>query len=176
MHEQLLRYLIERGRHWVAEQRAMHREAARPLADEERLALAPFFEAEVLEQTRLKTVLIIENPEFYIDLERMGVPTPLDFRLMSAITFEDTVLLSRMRPPENRLGLLFHELVHVAQYRELGLARFIERYVLGWAENDYDYKRIPVESHAYELQGRFEAAPGEPFPVREEVITRLAAY
>ena len=100
---------------------------------------------------------------------------PLDFTVMHGITFEDTILLSERYLVERELspGLQFHELVHVAQYRQLGVAEFVTRYVRGWAENDYDYYAILLEQDAYELQGRYERNPKQPFSVQEEVARRL---
>jgi hypothetical protein len=53
------------------------------------------------------------------DLRLSNLP---DFSLMSAITFYDVVVSHG----PFRDGLLFHELVHVEQYRQLGIPRFAE--------------------------------------------------
>jgi hypothetical protein len=58
--------------------------------------------------------------------------------------------------------------VHVVQYRILGVAAFVRRYVLGWANNGRRYEAIPLERDAYELQARFESNPGRPFSVERE--------
>ncbi len=94
---------------------------------------------------------------------------------MHGITFEDTVLLSERYLGEDELSprLLFHELVHVAQYRQLGIADFVSRYIRGWAENGYDYHAIPLERDAYRLLERYERNPEQPFSVSEEVAQRL---
>jgi hypothetical protein len=51
-------------------------------------------------------------------------------------------------------GLLFHELVHVEQYRKLGIPRFSELYVRGFL-NGGSYEAIPLEVNAYSLEDRF---------------------
>jgi hypothetical protein len=64
-------------------------------------------------------------------------------------------------------GLLFHELVHVEQYRQLGIPRFAELYVRGFLGGGYD--GIPLEINAYDLDGRFERSPQARFSVADEV-------
>jgi hypothetical protein len=49
-------------------------------------------------------------------------------------------------------GLLFHELVHVEQYRQLGIPRFSELCVRGFL-NGGSYEAIPLEVSAYTLEG-----------------------
>ena len=173
--EHMLRYLIEHGQLWVLEQREVHRAGAMPLTQHLRTAFKPFFTGELLDSTRFKAVPVIENPDFYRELEAAGQSVPLDFTVMYGITFEDTVLLSERYLGEDELspGILFHELVHVVQYRQLGIADFVTRYVRGWAENGYDYRAIPLERDAYQLQERYERNPERPFSVSEEVARRL---
>jgi hypothetical protein len=69
----------------------------------------------------------VGNPPFYAELMRMGFEARSlpDFAEMAAVTFVDTVVSHE--PFSNRL--LFHELVHVVQYRKLGLAEFATKYV-----------------------------------------------
>ena len=83
---------------------------------------------------------------------------------MAAITFCDVVVSHE--PFSN--GLLFHELVHVEQYRQLGIPRFSELYVSGFL-NGCSYEAIPLEVNAYTLGGRFEQNPARQFSVEDEV-------
>jgi hypothetical protein len=94
---------------------------------------------------------------------------------MSAITFVDTILLSTRHPvpAADQMPLLFHELVHVEQYAELGVEEFVRRYVRGWVSNGLRYSAIPLERQAYELESRFRS--GAPtFSVSEEVKRQFA--
>ena len=175
--DERLAYLIENGECWVREQRARHRPEARPLHAQTQAALAPFFDADVLRDVRFRSVPIIENPDFYDALIAAGQPVPMDFTSARGITYDDTVLLSAgdgtlPGPPS---GLLFHELVHVVQYRLLGIGGFVRRYLTGWAAAGFVYEAIPLEREAFDLQHRFEQAPRTPFRVREVVAARLAA-
>jgi len=65
-------------------------------------------------------------------------------------------------------------LVHVEQYRQLGVPRFAGLYVRGFL-NGGGYDGIPLEMNAYELGGRFEADPARKFSVEEEVTAWVKA-
>jgi len=173
--EGILRLFLNEGPRWVRDQRSQHRPLGRALSVNEKTRLAPFFEERILDEARLRHVPVIQNPPFYAALSAPGVPIPLDFTLMSGITFDDTILLSEQCPVEtaSQLGLLFHELVHVVQFKRAGIEGFVERYVLGWAENDFTYERIPLEAQAYALGARFSADPSSGFSVHAEVNVLL---
>jgi hypothetical protein len=64
--------------------------------------------------------------------------------------------------------ILFHELVHVEQYRLLGIPRFSELYVRGFLVGA-SYEEIPLERNAYLLDGRYEKDPTLHFSVADEV-------
>jgi hypothetical protein len=67
-------------------------------------------------------------------------------------------------------ALLFHELVHVEQYHQLGIRRFSELYVRGFlASGGCD--GIQLEVNAYALGREFEADPRQRFSVADEVAT-----
>ena len=171
----LLQLFLTEGPNWVRTQRAAHRSAGRPLSFEETSALASFFEPTILAKARLTNIPVIPNPPFYAPLLAQGIPIPLDFSQTSGITFDDTILLSDSVPvePGAFLPLLFHELVHVVQFEVAGIEGFVSRYVIGWAENGFEYARIPAEAQAYSLDARFSANPGAPFSVRAEVATLI---
>ncbi len=171
--EQLLRFLITDGQEWVRRQRNRHRPAARPLTENEKVAMKVFFPDHVLDVARIRHVPFIENPDFYGDLRAMGIPEPLDFREVEGITFVDTILVSEARHPHSppQLGLVFHELVHVVQYAALGVSDFVERYVRGWDKWGRVYDKIPLERHACALQDRFERDPNRGFDVEAIVQT-----
>lgn len=87
---------------------------------------------------------------------------------IGAITLVDVVAY----PDDLDRETLFHELVHVVQYRVLGLKRFARLYVNGFLKGG-GYKRIPLELQAYELGRRFERDSRKVFSVEEDVIRRL---
>ncbi len=166
----LVPYLIKNGQAWILSERARHDGTALPLVPQVREALEPFFEAVTLDAARVCFVRRIENPPFYSELESSGISIPLDFRQMSGITFVDVVLISQEKSsPSGFFELLFHEFVHVAQYRYLGVDRFVHDYVEGWAANGFNYYGIPLERHAYQLQQLFTVGRQQPFSVEQSV-------
>lgn len=169
--EGLLQFLIHNGRTWIREQQQQHRPSAAVLPPQVRTHFGAFFPDTDLNAARFADAAGIENPPFYAQLAAMGIPAPLDFAQMEAITFIDTILISRgaVNEPAAMGQLLFHELIHVVQYRLLGPDEFVERYVLGWAEGGQDYYRIPLEQDAYALQERYDGSRDRPFAVEPEV-------
>ena len=77
-------------------------------------------------------------------------------------------------PKQMDRSTLFHEMVHVAQYRVLGLRRFADLYVKGFF-NGGGYEGIPLEQQAYELETRFSRNPKEKFSVEGDVVRRHEA-
>jgi hypothetical protein len=151
---------------YIASQREKYVSRAVPLSAQQRAVLDSFFSSQLLESTR---VLVLQgervgNPDFYPMLRGLGFKNLPDQSGMGAITFSDVVVSHE--PFRN--GLLFHELVHVEQYRQLGIPRFSELYVRGFL-NGGSYEAIPLEINAYTLEGRFEANRHQRFSVEDEV-------
>src|SRR5882724_7111501 len=143
----LSRYLYNRGLPWT--------DSSLPSLDGTRLL--------VLQGER------VANPDFYPMLRSLGFNNLPDQSAMAAITFCDVVVSHE--PLSN--GLLFHELVHVEQYRQLGIPRFSELHVRGFL-NGGSYEAIPLEVNAYTLGGRFEQNTANRFPVEDEVRRWIA--
>ncbi|HTV66226.1 MAG TPA: hypothetical protein VMD98_11510 [Bryocella sp.] len=91
----------------------------------------------------------VPNPPFYAELEKLGFTGLPNFSTMAAITFDDVVVFHDPLTPQ----LIFHELVHVVQYRLLGIDEFARLYVRGYLHDGYE--GTPLEVCAYELDGRF---------------------
>ncbi len=153
-----IEYLITEGRGWIRSQRETLRPLGMPLQPELKNFYSQYFQEETLDTIVVCARPAIDNPPFYADLARRGMTIPLDFTQMSGITFSDTVVITDGNSDPNVFApLLFHECVHVVQYRKLGVDRFVEEYVRGWADNNYDYSSIPLEQEAYTLQNRFSS-------------------
>jgi hypothetical protein len=78
---------------------------------------------------------------------------------VAAMTFGRLILLRRNHRDDD--ALLAHELVHVRQWRELGPARFLWRYLGAYARgrasglgHQQAYEAIPLEVEARRLAGR----------------------
>jgi len=106
----------------------------------------------------------VANPDFYPNLRNLGFSNLPNQSAMAAITFYDVVVAH----VHFSSGLLFHELVHVEQYRQLGVPRFSELYVRGFLSGG-SYEAIPLEVNAYTLGDRFEQNPATRFSVGDEV-------
>lgn len=104
----------------------------------------------------------VPNPPFYAELEKLGFTGLPNFSTMPAITFDDVVVFHEPLTPQ----LIFHELVHVVQYRLLGTDEFARLYVRGYLHGGY--AGTPLEVCAYELDGRFIMG-SVGFDVEEEV-------
>jgi hypothetical protein len=151
---------------YISAQRQKYATRAIPLSNEQQAALTGFFSPEILDGTRLLVLRKerVANPDFYPMLKSMGFKNLPDQSGMGAITFCDVVVSHEAF--SNRL--LFHELVHVEQYRQLGIPRFSELYVRGFL-NGGSYEAIPLEVNAYTLEGRFESDPRRMFSIEDEV-------
>ncbi len=162
------RWLVARGAAWVERRRRAHRPFAEPLAADLQRAFEPYFEPATLEATRVHRVPRIDPP-WPVALAGRLRPLALDFGHVWGITYFDTLVLATDILDETRLEeCLFHECVHVAQYRLHGLTGFVERYVREWAQAGWSYREIGLEREAYSFQRRF--ADGEAFRVEEELV------
>jgi hypothetical protein len=156
---------------YITAQRERYSPRTIPLSAQQAAAIGGFFALEVLESTRL---LVLEgervaNPDFYPMLRHLGFNNLPDQSAMSAITFCDVVVSHQ--PFSD--ALLFHELVHAEQYRQLGIPQFSELYVRGFLSGG-SYEAIPLEVNAYTLEGRFAADPSCQFSVTDEVRRWIA--
>jgi len=178
---ELRSFLYEHELAWITAQEAELRVIALPLTSDLDARLAPFF-GEALADARISSVPV-SNPPWYGDLRARGVDQRdlLDFGNLVAITFNTTVNLLP-DGPEPTMALLFHEFVHVLQYRLLGVQEFTRRYVDGWLAGgafidrpDLRYVSIPLERQAYDLQARFAAAPNSAFSVEAALQQETAS-
>jgi hypothetical protein len=151
---------------YIATQRERYSPRAVPLSAQQRAGMNGFFSPQLLEGTRLLVLQgeRVANPDFYPMLRSLGFKNLPDQSTMGAITFSD-VVVSRETFTD---GLLFHELVHVEQYRQLRIPRFSDLYVRGFLKGG-SYEAIPLEVNAYSLGGRFESDPQRVFSVDDEV-------
>jgi hypothetical protein len=138
----------------------------RELNNAELSALGPFFDSTVLQTARIHQLGThgLKNPVFYPILRELGLHNLPDFSNMAAITFIDAVAFNE----RVTMQVLFHELVHVVQYKLLGVDGFASCYVRGFLSGG-GYEGIPLEKNAYELDARFSANPRLAFDVEAEV-------
>jgi hypothetical protein len=168
----LIRPLVPMISWMTARYIAHHRRRLAPKAtfipQEARASLQDYFSPTALMETRIVQATMPE-PVLYPLVRVLGIKGILEMSSIGAITLVDVVAY----PAELDRSTLFHELVHVVQYRVLGLQRFAELYVKGFLEG-CGYESIPLERQAYELGARFDRRPGDKFSVEEDVIRRHA--
>jgi hypothetical protein len=106
---------------YIVAQRERYGPRAIALSAQQRVAIGGFFSPQILESTRLLVLHgeRVADPEFYPMLRTLGFNNLPDQSTMGAITFSDVVVSHE--PFSNTL--LFHELVHAEQYRQLGIPR-----------------------------------------------------
>ncbi len=151
---------------YISTQREKYAPRAVPLSVQQSTAMNGFFSPQLLNGARLLVLKgeRVANPDFYPMLRNLGFNNLPDQSTMAAITFCDVVVSHEAFSN----GLLFHELVHVEQYRQVGIPRFSELYVGGFL-NGGSYEAIPLEVNAYTLGGHFESKPQQVFSVEDEV-------
>ena len=113
-----------------------------PLSAAQAAELAGYFEAPDLERVRL------------VDLNRAVLPSPPLAATARRIGFAvpDPALVEARAPLSP--SLLFHEMVHVAQFRMLGVTGFSRLYVHGFLATR-SYRDIPLERIAFDLEERY---------------------
>lgn len=153
---------------YITAQRKRFVSQSAKLSNTEKAAVGGFFRADLLETTQMVVLEKerIGNPDFYSLLIGMDFSNLPDFAHMEAVTFRDVVAF---HGPVT-ISTLFHELVHVEQYRQLGVPRFSGLYVRGFLKGG-GYYGIPLEINAYELGARFGAHPDRTFSVENEVAS-----
>jgi hypothetical protein len=149
---------------YIAAQRDRLALTAMPLSEVSKLRLRQHFSDADLERVRIVQAdpLPIPDPPLYPLLRwlRLDLPEP---SLLEAITL-DYLIAAR---EEMGLPLLFHELVHVVQFRVLGVKAFSRLYVRGFFAAG-GYHAIPLERCALEMEQRYLTTK-EPFDVELEV-------
>lgn len=136
-----------------------------PLNDVQKRELSGYFRDDLLDTTRVHSVSEpLRDPDFYPDLEKMGITNLPSFVALEAITFVDVIVFAESITN----ALLFHELVHAEQFRQLGVPGFARRYVGGFLKMGA-YEAIPLEIQAYGLGAQYESDPLRRFSVEEEV-------
>jgi hypothetical protein len=166
--QSLVPALARKTRAWMESQRAEYFPRFWPLTATEHTALASYFAEECLSAAPLAKVERIPSPPFLgavlRQLEFIGERVHFNFSGASGITFQECILIA---VPEVGPDLLFHELVHVEQYRLLGVQAFARAYVQGVVDSGFVYDKIPLEAVALEMSNRCKA--GERFVGSEEL-------
>lgn len=149
---------------YIEKNATQYRPPARKLTIREHDALGRFFTADLLHRARVAQAPIPQPPKVQWIATVLRLDAVVNPELTSAITFSNVIV----HEEGISMRTLFHELVHVEQYKQLGVRTFARLYVGGYLR-DGKYQDIPLERHAYELDARYADNPAVPFSVREEV-------
>jgi hypothetical protein len=151
---------------YYRQERALFFPASDPLTPELNAAVQPYFPNALLE--RIRTVTLkgarIPPPPFYSEAMAMSSGNFPDFVHLASITYIDVIVFHEdigLRP-------LFHGLVHATQMALLGVDRYVELYVRGFAKTR-SWITIPLEGQAFQLDTRFAMSAMETFSVEDEV-------
>lgn len=144
---------------YIRAQSLRYRARANALAPDQKNALAGYFSQVDLERAHIFHAADerIAEPAFYARLRALGTSDLPDFSLMQAVTFDDVVVACM---PIDK-AVLFHELVHVTQYRLLGVEKFASLYVREFLASG-GYESIPLEVCARHLSTRYIERGGLP--------------
>jgi hypothetical protein len=152
-------------RTWIETLRGRYAADAQPASTLGFPRLSEYFSRDVLDSARVVTVTtklplppIEDLGSEFIELSHMA---------LSAVTFDDLVFVHHALRTER---VHFHELVHIVQWRALGVDRFLLTYGAGVMQHGYAHS--PLEAIAYDLQSEFDR--GVPMPDLESTVTRHA--
>ena len=100
------------------------------------------------------TRVVITSDKVVPPLSRMGLSEFADFEQgdYAGITYVNTCFIRPEHASEE--SLYFHELVHVIQWHQLGIDRFLLAYAIGLLQ--WGYRDSPLERMAYSHQANFE--------------------
>jgi hypothetical protein len=156
---------------FIHDQKNLFISTCRPLRPRHLELMAPHFKAVDLERALFRNIYPdrVANPAFYAGLQAVGFACLPDFGWRRASTFDTVIVTHEPLTP----AMLFHELVHVVQYRLLGVEGFATTYVQALLAGDsYGFTRL--EACADAMEERFLRGSG-PIDVEREVKQWLAA-
>ena len=142
--------MFEEIEEWIHHVNSSHREVRRSCSVLEE-HFNGFYSADFLKTAFFVVTDEIPKPDFP-RLREAGLGDFIDMDV-AGITYNDTYYVKK--EAANELRLHFHELVHVLQWREIGLQGFIERYIR--EIQDFGYDKAPLEKMAYALDGHYQS-------------------
>ena len=136
-------------RSWIESVRDQYVRESQPVAALAFPRLPDYFSHDLLQAARVVTVSKIPFPPIvesglieFADLLQMA---------LSGVTYGDLIFVHQSQRTER---VHFHELVHIVQWRTLGIDRFLLTYGAGVLERGYAHS--PLEALAYDLQSQFD--------------------
>jgi hypothetical protein len=157
--QRLLRAL-PRVEQWIDDLHSQSMRQARRASETGYVRLGGYFPSTFLTEARFAIVDTIPFPPVSV----YGLP---EFQAMAempmaGITFGN---LYFVHPSHATEGIHFHELVHVVQWRTLGVRPFLLTYALGILQHSYEAS--PLEAIAFDYQARFDRGLAMPSLVED---------
>ncbi|WP_139229947.1 hypothetical protein [Marinobacter daqiaonensis] len=153
---------------WIDEVNEAHKNDRRPCSVLQN-RFKDYFRPELLQSSYFVIVKVLPMPKMP-ELREAGLGDFMDNEdQLGGITYKDTYYL--VPDAAGDVGIHFHELVHVIQWRTLGTRNFIQRYMEEIQRFGYSEK-APLEQMAYGLQKTFEEGV-VPFDVEKKVVATL---
>ena len=166
--QQELEQLVTQTVSWMQEQRERFLACSQALDEEQKRKLQPFFSDQILNRLRVvdasKTGQKIPYPPFYEHVRAGGARVVPDAAHMTAIPFMDVAVFNR----QPTLRTLFHTLVHIVQFQEVGIGKFVRGYFETLNETGL-WMIVPFEEQAYQLDARYTRNANDMFSVEDEV-------
>jgi hypothetical protein len=158
---------VQRVAAYLLQEREHYASAARPLRQDHKARMWPYFSAELLEQVRMVELEgeRVPAPPFYAEARAQGFDNLPELTHMDSLTFVDVVVFNE-KPSERSL---FHALVHAVQFQILGLERYTELFVQGFLRTKAHFT-VPLEAHAFSLTSQFMRPSPEKFSVEDHVL------
>ncbi len=146
---------------WVDGTLAQHAPVARSVATVGFRRLPLYYRATTLAAAKVVIAPKLPMPP----LARFGLTQFAEWERTEygGVTYRDTFIVTPAFAADE--SLYFHELIHVVQWRLLGLQRFVAAYADGLER--FGYRESPLEKMAYDAQARFDA--GEVFDAEARV-------
>ena len=154
---------LPRVARWIRQMLADHAADAVPVTRFGHRHLRQYYPERFLART--KVVVTDQMPSPPLHAWGFGDLGFLPGEQTAGITFLDTFFVRRSCVDNE--ALFFHELVHVIQWRRLGLTRFLLLYAMGLVA--HGYRDSPLEAAAYQIGAKFR--PGSlPFDAYEAAL------
>lgn len=152
---------------YLLEQRELYLPAAQALSNEHKARMWPYFSSALLDQVRIVELhgQRVSPPTFYAQARALGFDNLPEVTHMESLTFLDVVVFNEKLTERS----LFHALVHVLQFKILGLERYTQLFVQSFVKTKAHFT-VPLEAHAFSLESKFMRPSAEKFSVEDHVL------
>lgn len=152
---------------YLRQQRAHYLPAAKPLSNQNKARMWPYFSPTLLDQVRIVELKgqRVPAPGFYAQARSQGFDNLPEIPHMDSLTFVDVIAFNESLNERS----LFHALVHAVQFHVLGLERYTELFVQGFLRTKAHFT-VPLEVHAFSLTSKFMLASPERFSVEDHIV------